>query len=188
MLKKRGGEKMQLKKSIAIGTVSALMLAAVAFPAFAKPPGEQVFEVYDSTQDGLQVSTDPDTGNVEANANPGGSDRLIVNGHIQKAAPNCTLTVELVRGSAATNGGLDGTGHTGAIQVLGTFITNNVGNGNFHFDIQVGDGTPDTTVYGHIDLEDYSGSCTEADGTTVAVNEYGAAPDPALGIPLNWME
>lgn len=168
-------------------TAAISMLALSASVAFAAP-GAQRFELYDNTQDGLQVGTDPDTGNAVVNANPGGSDRLVIELHAQKAAPNCTLSVQLVRGSAATNGGLDATGHSGAIQTLGTLTTNGQGNGNAHFDIQVGDGTPDTAVFGHIDLEDLGGACTESDGTSVANNEYGAAPDPALGTPLTWQE
>ncbi len=165
-----------------------LLMAIFTMPAMAKPPGAQVFGLYDNTQDGLQVATDPDTGNVQVNANPGGSNRLVINVHAQKAAPNCELQVQLVRGTEASNGGLDATGHTGGIQTLGTLTTNGGGNGNAHFDIEVGDGTPDTAVFGHIDLEDVDGSCTEADGTGVENNEYGAAPDPTLVAPLTWME
>ena len=179
---------MKLKKILAAGAATAFMFAQTALPVLAKPPGAQVFDAYDNTQDGLVVGEDPDTGNVEVNANPGGSDRLIINVHAQKVAPNCELSVQLIRDSAATNGGLDESGHLGSIQTLGTLTTNNVGNGNAHFDIQVGDGTLDTTMYGHIDLEDVNGTCTEADGSSVANNEYGAAPDPTLDTPLNWME
>lgn len=116
---------------------------------------------------------------------------------MQKGAPNCTYDVQLVRDVAATNGGLDATGHFGFIDVLGTLTTNKVGNGNAHFDVDPQtlpdsvDATPgvlDSTVYAHIDIEDPSGLCKEADGTSVANNEYGAAPDPALGTPLHWLE
>ncbi|MDQ3099732.1 MAG: hypothetical protein M3Q44_08370 [bacterium] len=152
-------------------------------------PGAQVFNVFDNTYDGLQVGTDPTTGKVEANANPGGKNRLIINLHLQKAAPNCTLSVQLVRDSAATNGGLSTTGHTGSIQTLGTLTTNGAGNGNAHFDIEPSaDGTPDTDIYGHLDFEDLSSTCTESDGTTVANNEYGAAPDPLANTPFTWKE
>lgn len=108
---------------------------------------------------------------------------------MQKAAPNCTYRVELVRDSAAVNGGLNAAGHSGFIQVLGTLTTNGVGNGNAHFDLDPsGDGVADTVVYGHLDFEDPSGTCVEADGTSVAVNEYGAAPDPTLSTPLTWLD
>lgn len=177
-----------IKKLVTGGIIAAMLMAVVAVPAMAKPSGAQVFGVYDNTNDGLVVGTDPDMGNAEVNANPGGSDRLIANVHVQKAAPNCELTVELVRDTEASNGGLDETGHTGSIQVLGTLTTNNVGNGNAHFDIQVGDGTPDTETFGHLDFEDYNGTCEEADGTSVTFNEYGGAPDPILDTPLTWME
>src|SRR3989338_4544190 len=180
---------MNIKKAIATATTSALLFGSMAFPALAaKPPGAQVFSVYDETYDGLQVGTDSDIGNVEATANPGGQGRLIVNVHVQKAAPNCELSVELVRATGASNGGLDSSGHTGSIQVLGTLTTNGVGNGNAHFDIPVGDGVLDTQMWGHIDLEDYGAACTEADGTNVQPNEYGAAPDPSLVTPFTWME
>ena len=170
-----------------LAIIVALMLATST--VFAKPPGAQVFEVYDNTNDGLDPATDPDIGNVEANANPGGQARLIIQTHLQKAAPNCTYEIQLVRASAASNGGLDATGHIGSIQVLGTLTTNKVGNGNAHFDIDPsGDGTADTLAFGHIDFEEPTGTCVEADGTSVANNEYGAAPDPALATPLTWME
>lgn len=194
---------MNLKISMGVWKVASVVLLTFAVfvmyvtIAYAKPPGAQVFEVYDNTNDGLVVGVDPDTGNVEVTANPGGQSRLIIQTHLQKAAPNCTYNVELVRGTAATNGGLDAAGHTGTIDLLGTLTTNNVGNGNAHFDVDPStlansvDTTPgvlDTTVYAHLDFEDPSGTCTEADGTSVAINEYGAAPDPTLGTPLTWME
>lgn len=178
-----------MKKLLTSFTVLAFVFALAGSPALAaKPPGSQGFEVYDNTYDGLQAATDPDTGNVQFNANPGGADRIIVEAHLQKAAPNCTYTVQLVRDSAVTNGGLNAAGHTGSIQDLGTLTTNGAGNGNAHFDLDpaVTDGT--TQVYGHLDFEDPSGVCKEADGTTVANNEYGAAPDPTLATPLTWFE
>jgi hypothetical protein len=185
-----------VKKTIASLAASALM-AANALPAFAAPPGAQVFNVYDNTQDGLVVLDDPDVGNVQVVANPGGQSRLIINIHLQKVAPNCELTVELVRDSQVSNGGLDSSGHTGLVDVLGTITTNRVGNGNVHYDIDpttlfwssdVTPGELDTTVYGHLDFEVYSGTCVKSDGTSVGFNEYGAAPDPLLSIPLTWME
>jgi hypothetical protein len=179
---------MKHTKKILTGILCAMLMAMVAMPASAQPNGAQVFDVYDNTDDGLVVATDPDMGNVEVVANPGGSDRLIVNVHVQKAAPNCELQVELVRASEGSNGGLDETGHIGFIQTLGTLTTNNAGNGNAHFDIQVGDGTLDTAVFGHVDFEDITATCVEADGTGVDVNEYGAAPDPLADTPLTWME
>lgn len=155
----------------------------------AAPPGAQVFDVYDNTQDGLVVGTDPVMGQVEGNANPGGKERIILTVSVKKAAPNCTLNVELVNDSAASNGGLDGTGHTGFVTVLGTLTTNKVGNGTAHFDFNPsGDGVADTQMWGHIDIEDPSGTCLEADGSTVGPNEYGAAPDPLLNTPFTWME
>lgn len=188
---------MSLKKALGIALAGAVVFGSTVVPVFAKPPGAQVFEVYDDTQDGLQVGTDPDTGNVVANANPGGTSRLIIEVHLQKGAPNCTYDVQLVRDSLALNGGLTAIGHSGPIDVLGTLTTNGVGNGNVHFDVDPQtlpdsvDATPgvlDSTVYAHIDVEDPSGTCVEADGTGVANNEYGAAPDPALGTPLTWQE
>ena len=180
---------LKLKKALTAAVATAIAFGNLAVPAIAKPPGAQVFEVYDDTNDGLLVGTDPDTGNVQANANPGGQSRLIIEAHLQKAAPNCTYNVELVRDSAASNGGLNALGHTGLTFVLGTLTTNGAGNGNAHFDLDPStDGVPDTLVYGHLDFEDPSGTCVEADGTSVAFNEYGAAPDPTLGTPFTWME
>jgi len=170
--------------------VAVLLMATITFSVFsvglASAQGAQVFEVYDGTQDGLVVGVDPDIGNVQAVANPGGQARLIIQTHLQKAAPSCTYTVELVRDSAASNGGLSAAGHTGSIQILGTLTTNKVGNGNAHFDVKVGDGTLDTDVFGHLDFE--AVGCTESDGTPVSSNEYGAAPDPTLATPLTWKE
>lgn len=177
----------RIKKTLATAAITAITFGSLALPAFAKP-GAQVFNVYDNTQDGLQVATDPTTGQVEFNANPGGSNRLIITVHAHKAAPNCTLSVQLVRASEASNGGFDETGHIGSIQTLGELTTNGVGNGNAHFEVEVGDGTPDTATFGHIDLEDVNGTCEEADGTTVGNNEYGATFDPALDTPVTWLE
>jgi hypothetical protein len=176
--------------------MSALVAASLILALFfigatqvALAAGAQVFEVYDETQDGLEAATDPDRGNVQAVANPDGQSRLIIETHLQKAAPNCTYTVELVRDSAALNGGLDALGHTGFVQVLGTLTTNGSGNGNAHFDIDPSfDGTPDTAVFGHLDFEEHSGTCVERDGTSVAFNEYGGAPDPTLASPFTWLE
>lgn len=178
-----------IKKSLVGVTSAAVIFGSLAMPALAKPPGAQVFDIYDNTENGLVVGTDPDTGNVRFNANPGGAHRIIVETHLQKAAPNCTYSVQLVRDSAALNGGLDAAGHSGFIQVLGTLTTNGVGNGNAHFDLAPSaDGVADTVVYGHLDFEDLSGLCVEADGSSVANNEYGAAPDPTLLTPLTWMD
>ncbi len=181
-----------IKQLVRISTVGVIMVALAlntVSSVMAQPKGAQRFEVYDDTQDGLQVATDPDIGNVVAEANPGGQARLILEVHVQKAAPNTTYTVELVQDSAASNGGLNTLGHSGGVQVLGTLTTNGQGNGNAHFDLDPsGDGNPDTVVYGHIDIEDYSGTAVEADGSPVVSNEYGAAPNPALGTPMTWME
>lgn len=178
-----------IKKALVGVTSAAVIFGSLAMPAFAKPPGAQVFDIYDNTQDGLVVGTDPDTGNVRFNANPGGANRIIVEAHLQKAAPNCTYDVQLVRDSVASNGGLDAIGHGGFIQVLGTLTTNGVGNGNAHFDLNPsGDSAADTVVYGHLDFEDPSGLCVEADGSSVDTNEYGAAPDPTLLTPLTWLD
>lgn len=185
---RKGKEVNNMKKFTIIFALAGLLISAGAGHALAAS-GAQVFDIYDNTNDGLIVGTDPDTGNVEFVANPGGQARVIIQTHLQKAAPNCTYSVELVRDSAATNGGLDATGHTGSVEVLGTLTTNKAGNGNAHFDVEVGDGTLDTEVYGHLDFEVAAGStCTEADGTDVTVNEYGAAPDPVLATPVTWME
>jgi hypothetical protein len=183
--------------AIAVFVIASLLFASASVgSAFAKPPGAQLFDVHDDTVNGLQAG-DPDIGNVRAVGNPGGQSRLIIEVHMQKAAPNCTYNVELVRGVLGNNGGLSAAGHTGPIDILGTLTTNKVGNGNAHFDIDPQqlpdsiDGTPgvlDTVVYAHLDIEDANGTCIEADGTTVATNEYGAAPLPGLGTPLNWME
>ncbi|KKQ66973.1 MAG: hypothetical protein US86_C0002G0090 [Candidatus Daviesbacteria bacterium GW2011_GWA2_38_24] len=188
---KKGGDELvnSFKKVLAGATSAAVIFGSMALPAFAKPPGAQVFDIYDNTNDGLVVGTDPDTGNVRFEANPGGANRIIVEAHLQKAAPNCTYDVQLVRDTAASNGGLNAAGHSGSIQVLGTLATNGVGNGNAHFDLDPsGDGVGDTAAFGHLDFEDPSGSCVEADGTPVVNNEYGAAPDPTLLTPLNWLE
>ena len=172
-----------------LSVILAIALVSIWFPGTASASGAQLFEIYDETQNGLVVATDPDRGNVKVNANPGGKARLIIQTHMQKAAPNCTYTVELVRDSAASNGGLNAVGHTGSVQVLGTLTTNNVGNGNAHFDFDPsGVGIAATAAYGHLDFEDYAGTCVEADGTTVTGNEYGGAPDPLLATPLTWLE
>lgn len=179
------------KALVLVAGVTVLVLATGVAQAGPPPkPNPQQFEVYDDTSGGLVVGVNPDIGNVQAVANPGGKERLIIEIHVQFAAPTCTLTVELVRSSAATNGGLDGAGHTGSIQILGTLTTNLVGNGNAHFDFAPSsDGVADTAAFGHIDLEDNNvAPCTESDGTGVAFNEYGAAPDPTLGTPFTWFE
>lgn len=173
--------------TVVTSTVMMMMLVSVASAAAITNP--QQFDVYDSTNDGLVVSTDAKIGNVQAVANPGSAERVIIQASLKKVAPNCIYTVELVRGSVASNGGLSATGHTGSITVLGTLTTNGAGNGNAHFDFAPsGDGVADTAAYGHLDFEDRSGACSESDGTTVSSNEYGAAPDPTLATPFTWME
>lgn len=177
------------KRVTALIGAAALVLATAGALQAAPPIGgsaPQQWEVYDETSDGLQPATDPDIGNVQAVANPGGQARLVIEVHVQKAAPNCELTVELVRDSEASNGGLDETGHGGSIQDLGTLTTNGGGNGNAHFDVELTD--TGTQSFAHIDIEDRNGTCVEDDGTTVGFNEYGAAPDPALDTPFTFFE
>lgn len=177
--------------ALAVGIGLVLMTATMSQAAKPAPTHPQQFEIYDETQDGLDPAIDPDIGNVQAVANPGGKERLIIQIHLQGAAPSCELEVELVTWTEASNGGLDGSGHFGDITVLGTITTNAAGNGNAHFDVAPsGDGMADTEMFGHIDLEAVflPDDCEEDDGTIVQQNEYGAAPDPALGTPFTWFE
>lgn len=164
------------------------------------PGTERTFNVYDETQDGLQTG-DPVIGTVNATVNPNGEERLIIDVTIAGAAPNCTLTPQLLKmNTPIGNGGLDEEGHdqnAGAIIFNGEGeqqTTNEAGSATFHLDFAPsGDGVTDTQRWGHLDFEDGSptggaGNCMEADTTIVVDNEYGAAPDPALNMPFSWLE
>jgi len=152
--------------------------------------GRQLFDVYDETFDGLQPELDRDIGDVRAFSNPDPQTPLIIDVLLKDAAVNCVLEVQLVNGLEQNNGGLDRTGHSGTIRVLGVMETNQEGNGSFHFE-----GQPEPPIpgrnYGHIDFEPRSGApfpCVEETGDPVTENEYGGAPNPDFGTPFSWEE
>jgi hypothetical protein len=183
---------MRMMRTMALAVVACCLFAVGAQAK--SDTGAQRFEVYDNTQDGLQPKTDPDVGNVVANANPGGKARLIMEVHAQKTAPNCTFLIELVRDFKETNGGLDQNGHIGRLpnlgdtQIIGRLTTNGQGNGNAHLDFDPsGDGNPNTLTYAHVDLEPL-GTCTRKNGSPVLTNQLGAAPDPTLKQPFRFYE
>jgi hypothetical protein len=176
--------------------------------------GRTKVNVYDDTHNGWNVTTpDPLTGGADpeigfVNFRPtigcgGGGEcdpnNIVVVVTLKKAAPNCTLTVQLVTSSTDDGGGLAPDGnHTGFINVIGTITTNSQGNGNtgaIVVDVgTLGGVAPSGQItYAHVDLEDLAGTCVEADGTPVENNEYGASgerPGQGLGLPTNihWVQ
>lgn len=169
--------------------------SVAAFTAHRVSTKRFAFDVYDHTGDGLQVGTDPVIGAVRVIANPEGKPRLRVAVTVVHAVPRCRLGVELVRDFANRNGGLDQLGHVGRFprlgytKVLGSFRTNKRGEGGLIANFRVGRGRADERVFGHIDLESVAESgCKRSDGTALELNDYGAAPDPALRRPLTFFE
>jgi hypothetical protein len=166
----------------------------------AGPPGQegprtnpQNFFVYDETANGLKPDS-PVLGSVHAVANRRGEDVLEINLDVRDVAPNCELTVELSTQAEVHNGGLTEWGRIGSwgTYTLGTFTTNDSGDGTFVFNGDVlpyhpnEDSTELEQRFGYLDLEDLRGTCVEADGTNVTPNEYGAAPQPSEYKPFTW--
>ena len=164
------------------------------------PPGQegprtnpQNFFVYDETANGLRADN-PVVGAVHAVANRRGEDVLEIHLDVRGIAPNCELTVELATQAEVHNGGLFEWGRLGSwgTYTLGTFTTNDSGDGTFLFDGDVLPHHPNEYSteleqrFGYLDLEDLRGTCVEADGTNVTPNEYGAAPQPSENKPFTW--
>jgi len=202
----------------ALFTASALMLGT-STPAFASDTpgqaGRTKVNIYDNTDNAWNVTTaDPVTGGADpvigfVNFRPtiacngdGECDpnHVIVVTSLKNGAPNCMLTVELVTSGNDTGAGLPPDGiHSGTINVIGTIMTNGNGHGNtgaIVVDVTTlaGIAASGDTTYAHVDIEDYAGTCVEADGTGVSNNEYGASGQipggPDLGLPSNihWVQ
>ena len=111
---------------------------------------------------------------------------------LKNGAPSCTYNVQLVTTGANPSGGLaPDSGHTGFINVIGTLTTNGNGKGNsgaLTVDTSTLAGTAPSGgfTYAHVDIE-ATGSCTEADGTSVANNEYGASA-VAVADRIHWQQ
>jgi len=160
-----------------------------AAPLMPGEPGQTKVPIYDNTDNGWNVTTnDPVTGGPDPEIGftnfrptvPGDPEHIIVVVNLQDGAPNCTYTVELVTDGNSPDGGLPPDGnHTGFINVIGELTTN--GNGHGNSGALMVDVTTLSDVaaagqrtYAHVDVEDYNGTCVEADGTSVATNEYGS--------------
>ena len=186
---------------LAVGLMASGLWAPTAWAA--KPDtglnGTNRSNIFDNTQNGLQVGIDPIIGYVvQREPNADDPTHIEVRVHLQGAAPNCDYTIELVTVGDNPAGGLDASGHSGAINYIGTMTTNRVGNGSsgaIVVDVSpgaiFGEAATGLVTYAHIDVEDNgildtAGDCTEADGSTVARNEYGS--DPALVKGMNARE
>lgn len=187
-------------RALPVVALAGLAIGAVAAsPAFADhvTPGEAgktKVNLYDNTDDGWNVTVgdpDPVIGFVNFRPTvPGDPSHVVVVVKAKDAAPNCTLTIELVTDGTDSDGGLGpDEGHAGTPNVIGTLTTNKRGKGNsgaIKVDVTTLLGTAPSGqfTYAHVDPEDHAGTCTEADSTGVDLNEYGASGfDPALGAP-----
>jgi hypothetical protein len=194
------------KNATATLAVAALALVGMSTEAFHESSGEAgvtKVNVYDNTNDGWNVAVgDPDPVIGFVNFRPTVSDdpnNVVVNVQLKNAAPNCTLDIQLVTTATDDTGGLAPDGiHTGFINTIGTIETNKQGHGSsgaIVVDISslIGVSTSTNITYAHVDLEDSSGTCIEADETGVANNEYGASgkiPGSTLDLPYNihWLQ
>ena len=192
------------KTTLSIGIATAFALAFLALPGQATDLGNGMskMNIYDETYDVWNVHTgtpDPVIGFVNFLA-PSAADpnNLTLVVALKKAAPNCTLTIEVVTDGTDPDGGLGADSfNTGWITVVGTITTNGAGNGNtgaFTVDVRTIFGTVAGEVnYAHIDLEPYNVQCMEKDGTAVWGNEYGASSSVMLasgatGTLFHWMQ
>lgn len=201
-------------------SVSALVTCLAAVPAFANHTtpgnaGKTKVNIYDNTHNGWNVTTaDPVTGGPDptvgfVNFRPTipcngvtpecDPNNIVIVVALKKAAPDCTLSIQLVTSATNPDAGLAPDGaHAGFINTIGTVTTNSVGNGNsgaIVVDVRTLSGIAPSgqITYAHVDPEAF-GACTEADGTTVEDNEYGASGQmpggPDLGLPVNihWVQ
>jgi hypothetical protein len=136
--------------------------------------------ILDETSDGIQ-SDEAKKGFVIYNLNAKGRLIIVVKAHklLQK---NAEFTVELITAGDNPDGGISDTEHYGNVRnELGSIETNIVGNGNSHFKVMVdeleGADSEIDVNYGHIDLEDYTGTLG------VPNDYYGATPMSWL---TNW--
>lgn len=189
---------------IACLTAATLALALLTPPGGATDSGlgGTKINIYDNTHDTWNVNVgtpDPTLGFVNF-LPPTASDpntlTLVV--ALKKAAPNCTLRIEIVTDGTDPAGGLGADSiHTGWITSVGSITTNGAGNGNtgaFTVDVRTIGGTvPGVVNYAHVDLEDDLRLCKESDGTGVSFNEYGASSSVTLssgatGTLFHWMQ
>jgi hypothetical protein len=110
---------------------------------------------------------------------------LIIQISLKGAVANAVLEVQLVATATDPVAGInpEPMGHYGYINVLGTISTNGVGNGNAHFNVDVqslGGVFPGVTNYGHIDIEDDSGTMDPA------ILDYGLVNNQYGGKTLQW--
>jgi hypothetical protein len=189
---------------VAAFTSLALMSSSVALADHATPgeAGSTKVNVYDNTHNGWNVTTnDPATGGADPVIGfvnfrptvPDDLDHIVIVASVKNAAPDCTLTIELVTVGTDPDSGLPPDGfHTGFINVIGTLTTNQNGNGNsgaIVVDVTTLDSVAPSGdfTWGHIDLEDDSGTCVESDGTGVEFNEYGASAVEE-GDRVHWLQ
>jgi len=164
--------------------------------------GQTKVNLYDNTNNGWNVTTnDPVTGGPDPVIGfvnfrptvPDDPDHIVIVVVAKKAAPNCTLTVQLQTSRGTPTGGLppDG-GHSGFNNVIGELTTNSQGKGNsgaIRVDVTTLNGisTLGPFTYAHVDVEDSPAApCIESDGTSLGPNEYGASGyNPAVGPPVS---
>lgn len=207
-------------QSILTGLALSAFALAAALPSVGShvtpgDAGRTKVNIYDNTHNGWNVSTnDPVTGAPDpvigfvnfrptipcTGDNQCDPDHVILVVQLKAGAPNCTLSVQLVTTGGVATAGLapDGT-HSGIINVVGSITTNDKGHGTsgaIVVDVVTlsGIAASGAFTYGHVDLEDLTGSCMESDGTDVAVNEYGASGQVPggtdFGLPYNihWLQ
>lgn len=189
---------------VATFTTIAMVFSGVALADHETPgeAGNTKVNIYDNTHNGWNVTTtDPDTGGADPVIGfvnfrptvPGDPSHVVVVASLKDAAPNCTLTVELVLTGTNPAAGLppDG-GHTGFPNQIGTLTTNNNGKGNsgaIVVDVETLSGVAPSGefTWGHVDLEPYSDTCIEEDDTLVGINEYGASAVNE-GDRIHWLQ
>jgi hypothetical protein len=196
----------RFKNAVSALAIAALALVGISASAYHGSPGEAGMtkvNIYDNTNDGWNVTVgDPDPVIGFVNFRPTTPDDpsvIVVTVSLKDAAPSCDYEVQLVTTGSDETGGLapDGS-HTGIINTIGTIETNKQGIGNtgaivVDVNTLIGTATSTNITYAHVDLEDFDGDCTEADGTGVANNEYGASgkiPGSTLDLPTNihWLQ
>jgi hypothetical protein len=188
---------------VVLGLIVTLAGAEPALADHVTPgeAGQTKVDLYDNTNNGWNVTTaDPVTGGPDPVIGfvnfrptvPGDPDHVVIVVATKDAAPNCTLTVQLQTSRSTPTGGLPPDGdHSGFNNVIGELTTNRQGSGNsgaIVVDVTTLNGTAQLGpfTYAHVDLEDsLSAPCTEADGTSLGPNEYGASGfNPAVGPPV----
>jgi hypothetical protein len=133
----------------------------------------QKIPLYDEARGGLQ-GDETKKGFVIYNQNKKGKINIVVKLH-KLDQSDAEFTVEMILADDNPDGGVSNTEHYGnEANDLGPIMTNTIGNGNSHFQLMadelIGLNTDFDVNYGHIDVEDYTGTLG------VPLNYYAATP------------